>query len=190
MKTNKIIEGKRVNIVLDSASSKILEDYMDSKKITATKIIEDAIKRMPDGLSMKVIEKITTIMRLNDQTYKQANATFSNLNQIAYHLNLAKVYDKETNLLKDNEMVQELSEVINLTSKYVQDLRVLVLQMQVILMQSFGSKEAVQKLEHRYIKALKKMVRTEGLKRGLIQDIVEDLPEDELKRLIEEMEDF
>lgn len=189
MKKNKLIDGKRLNIVIDTLASKVLEKKVAETGICATKIIEQLLKTMPDGLGGITVQRVNDMMRFQKKFYLDLNATFNNLNQIAYHLNLAELMHFKEEVL-NNELLENTLKQIQTNCDYLQELRILILQFQIILENAFGKKPDLTLLEKKYSQYLRRMVHQEAFKRGLIQDFIEELSDEEMKKMMEEMENF
>lgn len=108
---SKYITGKRLNILISKDAYKALEKQ--KKQINITRYIEHLLIKAdenPESIAQsfdeqnKYLDQITQLINFNKKLYLDINATFSNLNQIAYRLNLANLNDpNELKALADNK---------------------------------------------------------------------------------------
>lgn len=189
-KSSKLIDGKKITIVLSAEATQALNyEFSNNKEKNITRIIEKALLLKKDGLGDFLFQKIIGYMKIHNKVYADLNATFSNLNQISHHLNLCDFLGQEKPINDDllNKVFKELKDSTALLS----ELRILILKVHIALMECFGTKEEKTLLEKKFQIFLKRLLMEEAIKRGLIEEyVIEELSSDELKKLIEEMEDF
>lgn len=92
---SKYITGKRLNILISKDAYKALEKQ--KKQINTTRYIEHLLIKAdenPESIAQsfdeqnKYLDQITQLINFNKKLYLDINATFSNLNQIAYRQNI------------------------------------------------------------------------------------------------------
>lgn len=187
-KSSKLINGKKITLVLNQQASQALDFEMKKTKKGITEIVEKALLLKSEGLSEEIFEKIVIYMRIHNKVYNNLNATFSNINQIAYHLNLENFLG--TKKIDDNLLKKTLKELKD-SSAFLSELRVLILKVHILLTDTFGTKEEKNILEKKFYRFLKKIIIKEAVKRGLIEEyVIDELSDGELRELIEQMEDF
>ncbi|PAF49439.1 hypothetical protein BKH41_01880 [Helicobacter sp. 12S02232-10] len=123
-KISKSVSGKRTNFILDLESYKNLKDKSKEKNLTMTKFLETLLKEKGSQNALG-IAKITALTNLNQKFYTDLNTTFSNLNQIAYNLNLDKFL--ETSRI-DNVFLKNIADELIVTRIALQELRLLTLE--------------------------------------------------------------
>lgn len=132
---NKTLSGKRMNLLLSSESYKILKKYQEKYNTTATSYIEYLITHqdsefIKDCLNKKqeLSQKISHIINFNKKLYLDLNATFSNINQIAYALNLAKLQQNQEleNLINNAEFQQDVLKALGTNKEELLNLRTLL----------------------------------------------------------------
>lgn len=143
MKKNKLIDGQRLTLVISEDCKKILNTKLKEQKgqLTITSYIESLILR--DKNTQKDIDKVFSLALLNKDLYFSTNATFSNLNQIAHGLNLAKIFDID-NIKNDKERLTRLLNALEESNHNVKQLRLLTLEM-LLTLQSGGERRQIKK---------------------------------------------
>lgn len=136
----KAITGKRTHIVLSQESYKALKKIKSKYNISSTTAIIEYLllaerQEARDDFSQKLDRNLTSAINLinfNKKIYLDMNATFSNINQIAYKLNLASL-NGTLDTLDNDELNAEITQALALTRQDLADLRVILKHLIVLL---------------------------------------------------------
>lgn len=131
-KITKTNQGKKLFFVLDSKAYESLKNNSKDKSLTMTKFLEKMLLERSKE-NQENVSRIFALAKLNQGLYEGTNATYSNINQIAYALNIqkllsgGKIDDLSTIDLKN------ISYRLNNLSNDIQNLRILILEFLLIL---------------------------------------------------------
>ena len=124
----KQITGKRTHLILSIEAYKALQSQMNNLGLqNTTKYIESLLllaQTQDIEKTDKILDKLINLINFNKKLYMDLNATFSNINQIAYKLNLAFLnneLDSVANTLQD-----EIKTALAQTKEDLADLRIIV----------------------------------------------------------------
>lgn len=187
MAANKLQEGKRLNIVISALANEALQQHIQQTQKKTTRIIEELLETLPHSRGEKVLSQAAALIQMNEKLYQDTNATLSNLNQIAHHLNLAELLDFKNHIL-NQEFLEKNLLALKRNAQLLQDLRILILQLQILLEKNFGKISRVHSIEKKYTRYLKKIVQQEGFKRGLLQDFLQEQSDRDIQRFLKAME--
>ncbi|MFC3848506.1 plasmid mobilization relaxosome protein MobC [Helicobacter baculiformis] len=122
--------GKRMVFILDAKSAAALKELSHKHKISMTKIIETMIlEQKPFCQQNKWLLKTIALMQEHKNLYTSLNTTFSNLNQIARHLN---IYALTGETINDALLAQTQAQVQH-CAKQLELLKLLVLKNIILL---------------------------------------------------------
>ncbi|PAF42168.1 hypothetical protein [Helicobacter sp. 11S03491-1] len=125
--------GKKLYFVLDLKAYESLKTECKNKSLSMTKFLEKIILEKSQD-SQERISKIFSLTKLNKELYDGTNATYSNINQIAYCINTFKILNdgKIDDLLK-LDFLEKILESFNTLNNDIQNLRILILELLLIL---------------------------------------------------------
>ncbi|MCE3037692.1 hypothetical protein [Helicobacter anatolicus] len=183
---SKKINGKNLHIVLDENSKKILEEMAKQQNKSYTAIIQELIKFNNETKNSYVFVKMVELISFNKKKYKDLNATFNNINQIAYHINSFKKSRHFQEEIFNTSFFTHINQEIKNCRDLLEDIRILVLKNLILLENNFGKKQKGVEFSRVYNKFLKRLILKEGYKRGLFSKVFEKLDSQTLKKLAEE----
>ncbi|AFI04142.1 hypothetical protein [Helicobacter cetorum] len=106
-RTCKIKNGaKRMSFVFDKDTIENLKKLAKNNQTNMTIVLEKLIA----NANNHSFQKMHHLIEQNKELYTRLNATFSNLNQIAYHLNYNRIADKD---IVDKVFLKHLLEVLS-----------------------------------------------------------------------------
>lgn len=130
----KEITGKRTHLILSKEAYLALKSQKEKLGYSnTTQYIESLLllthNKNNDNANIfenanKLYDKITNLINFNKKIYLDLNATFSNINQIAYKLNLAHL-NGELDSLNTKEIEQDIKQTLSQTKEYLMDLKVI-----------------------------------------------------------------
>lgn len=135
----KQITGKETHLILSLEAYKALNHQKQKLNIkSTTSVIEllllntqnnaianNIIDEEVSQRNQKVFNYITNLINFNKKLYIDLNATFSNVNQIAYRLNLANL-SNTLDSINTKELHQEVIQTLSQTREDLADLRVIM----------------------------------------------------------------
>lgn len=146
-KKNKLFDGKKIYFVLEPKAYESLKNNSKEKSLTMTKFLEKILLEKSCE-NEESISRVFALTKLNKGLYEGTNATYSNINQIAYSLNIQKLLnggnlDELTRIDLNN-----ISTSLQNLSSDIQNLRILILEFLLILDgNSTDSKKVKAKLQ-------------------------------------------
>lgn len=133
LKVPKSERGKKLYFVLDSKAYEQLKIECKNKSLTMTKFLEQIILEKSEE-NQESISKIFSIIKLNKELYDGTNATYSNINQIAYSINTFKMFnDGKIDDLMQADFLKKILDNFSSLNNDIQNLRVLILEFLLIL---------------------------------------------------------
>ncbi|WP_394980643.1 hypothetical protein [uncultured Helicobacter sp.] len=124
----KQITGKRTHLILSIEAYKALQSQMNTLGLqNTTKYIESLLllaQTQDIAKTEKILDKLINLINFNKKLYMDLNATFSNINQIAYKLNLAFL-NNELDSVAD-ALQNEIKTTLAQTKEDLADLRIIV----------------------------------------------------------------
>lgn len=153
-KKSKLIDGKNLHFILDIKAYENLKNKSKESSLTMTKFLEKMLLEKTQENQEK-ISRIFALTKLNKGLYEGTNATYSNINQIAYLLNVQK-------LLNGGE-IDDLSKINlnNITSQLktlcndITSLRILILEFLLILDNNGSEAKKIKNKLQKYKNAMK-----------------------------------
>ncbi|MDO7253069.1 hypothetical protein [Helicobacter cappadocius] len=131
-KKHKLIDGKKIFFVLDPKAYESLKNNSKENSLTMTKFLEKMLLEKSQENNENV-SRIFALTKLNKGLYEGTNATYSNINQIAYSLNIQKLLDGgEINDLSKIDLKNISVQLQNLCND-ITSLRILILEFLLIL---------------------------------------------------------
>ena len=137
----KQITGKETHLILSLEAYKALNHQKEKLKIKSTTSLIELLllnaqnqgnKHIPNNITddisqrnQRVFGYITNLINFNKKLYIDLNATFSNVNQIAYRLNLANL-SNTLDSMNTKELHQEIIQTLSQTRKDLSDLKVIM----------------------------------------------------------------
>lgn len=149
-KSNKRIDGMRISTFVDSDCKKIIEAKTKSLDLSITAFLEGLIKN--SALKESDLERIFKLTELNQDLYVSTNATFSNINQIAFALNTALKFEAKE-VLSNHDIMKNLTKELKDLNFCIREMRILFLEF--LFMLNSGDPTKAQK----YKNALKNIQR-------------------------------
>ena len=129
----KNITGKRINLVISKDTYKALQAQRKDMKMTP--FIEQLILNTdPNALihtqnQNALLDKFNALINFNKKLFIDVNATFSNVNQIAYRLNIANLSEDEEELeilIQNKDFQTETKQILIDTKEEIQSLKSLI----------------------------------------------------------------
>lgn len=129
----KNITGKRINLVISKDTYKALQAQRKDMKMTP--FIEQLILNTdPNTLILTqnqnaLLDKFNALINFNKKLFIDVNATFSNVNQIAYRLNIANLSEDEEELeilIQNKDFQTETKQILIDTKEEIQSLKSLI----------------------------------------------------------------
>lgn len=128
----KQITGKRTHLVLSKEAYLALKSQKEKLGISnTTQYIESLLLLTHEkngettfDNANKLYDKLTSLINFNKKLFLDLNATFSNINQIAYKFNLAHI-NGELNDIVTKEIHKEVNESLSKVKVELIDLRIL-----------------------------------------------------------------
>ena len=126
----KNITGKRINLVISKDTYKALQAQRKDMKMTP--FIEQLILNTdPNTLILTqnqnaLLDKFNALINFNKKLFIDVNATFSNVNQIAYRLNIANLSEDEEELeilIQNKDFQTETKQILIDTKEEIQSLK-------------------------------------------------------------------
>lgn len=131
-KKSKLIDGKNLHFILDIKAYENLKNKSKENSLTMRKFLEKMLLEKTEENQEK-ISRIFSLTKLNKELYEGTNATYSNINQIAYSLNIQKLLDGgEINDLTKIDLRNISNQIQNLCND-ITSLRILILEFLLIL---------------------------------------------------------
>lgn len=132
IKKSKLIDGKNLHFILDIKAYENLKNKSKENSLTMTKFLEKMLLEKTQENEEK-ISRIFALTKLNKGLYEGTNATYSNINQIAYLLNVQKLLDGgEIDDLSKIDLNNISFQLKNLCND-ITNLRILILEFLLIL---------------------------------------------------------
>lgn len=132
IKKSKLIDGKNLHFILDIKAYENLKNKSKENSLTMTKFLEKMLLEKTQENEEKN-SRIFALTKLNKGLYEGTNATYSNINQIAYLLNVQKLLDGgEIDDLSKIDLNNISFQLKNLCND-ITNLRILILEFLLIL---------------------------------------------------------
>lgn len=131
-KKRKFIDGKNLHFILDIKAYKNLKNKSKENSLTMTKFLEKMLLEKTEENQEK-ISRIFSLTKLNKGLYEGTNATYSNINQIAYSLNIQKLLDGGEISDPNKIDLRNISNQIQTLCIDITSLRILILEFLLIL---------------------------------------------------------
>ncbi|PAF48811.1 hypothetical protein BKH41_04065 [Helicobacter sp. 12S02232-10] len=184
-KTSRLVARKQTKFILDLESYQNLKKQSRENNLTMTKFLETLLKEKSLQNSSG-ITKIIALTNFNQKFYMDLNTTFSNLNQIAYNLNLDKFLEESK---IDNAFLKNIADELITTKTALQDLRLLTLKFLLYLEIDNKKQKKIQKRIETYKeKYEKEMAKNQSILNQTLKQyqVQKDLEQEDLKDLEED----
>lgn len=156
MRTNKKIDGLRISTYVDEECKKIINSKLKENNATLTLFLETLIKK--SLFEESDVDKIYKLTKLNQELYIATNSTYSNLNQIAFALNVALKFNTQE-MLSSEETIKRLIKELRDVNVNIKKLRLLFLQFLCVL--NSGNPEQAQRYKQSIYRLQKKTSKME-----------------------------
>lgn len=156
MRTNKKIDGLRISTYVDEECKKIINSKLKENNATLTLFLETLIKK--SLFEESDVDKIYNLTKLNQELYIATNSTYSNLNQIAFALNVALKFNTQE-MLSSEDIIKRLVKELRDVNVNIKKLRLLFLQFLCVL--NSGNPEQAQRYKQSIYRLQKKTSKME-----------------------------
>lgn len=156
MRTNKKIDGLRISTYVDEECKKIINSKLKENNATLTLFLETLIKK--SLFEESDVDKIYNLTKLNQELYIATNSTYSNLNQIAFALNVALKFNTQE-MLSSEDTIKRLVKELRDVNVNIKKLRLLFLQFLCVL--NSGNPEQAQRYKQSIYRLQKKTSKME-----------------------------
>lgn len=158
-KKSKLIDGKNLHFILDIKAYENLKNKSKENSLTMTKFLEKMLLEKNQE-NQENISRVFALTKLNKGLYEGTNATYSNINQIAYSLNIQKLLNGGNidDVIKID--LNNISTSLQNLSNDIQNLRILILEFLLILdgntLETKKVKAKLQKYKNKFESELQK----------------------------------
>lgn len=158
-KKSKLIDGKNLHFILDIKAYENLKNKSKENSLTMTKFLEKMLLEKTQE-NQENISRVFALTKLNKELYEGTNATYSNINQIAYSLNIEKLLNGGSidDAIKID--LNNISTSLQNLSNDIQNLRILILEFLLILdsntLEGKKVKAKLQKYKNKFKSKLEK----------------------------------
>ena len=156
MRTNKKIDGLRISTYVDEECKKIINSKLKENNATLTLFLETLIKK--SLFEESDVDKIYNLTKLNQELYIATNSTYSNLNQIAFALNVALKFNTQE-MLSSEDTIKRLVKELRDVNVNIKKLRLLFLQFLCVL--NSGNPEQAKRYKQSIYRLQKKTSKME-----------------------------
>lgn len=153
-KKNKLIDGKNLHLILNIKAYEELKNKSKENSLTMTKFLEKMLLEKTKENQEK-ISRIFSLTKLNKELYEGTNATYSNINQIAYSLNVQKLLDGGEISDPSKIDLKNISNQIQNLCNDVTSLRILILEFLLILDSNGSEAKKIKNKLQKYKKQIK-----------------------------------
>lgn len=158
MRSNKKIDGLRISAFVDEECKKIIQTRTKEMDVSTTFFLETLIK---ESLYKQTdLERVFKLTELNQDLYIATNATYSNINQIAFALNVALKFNAKE-VLTSKDIMINLDKELREINTHTRRLRMLFLEFLSVL--NSGNPEKATKFK----KALYRLKKKDEIKKTL-----------------------
>lgn len=134
-KMSKRVDGMRISTYISPECKELLTRKCQEENLGVTQCLEKIIKQNIPPLPSQErtdLERVLTLTEINQHLYIATNATYSNINQIAYALNVALKLNRNA-VLTSETIIGGLTEELKSLNENIAKFRPLILQFLLIL---------------------------------------------------------